>query len=63
MELRSKLEIAEASLQEKEALLNDANTEYNHFKTESRETQSLLQLELDKMKSENQTLQGWRLQI
>ena len=39
VELRSKLEIAESTIQEKEALLNDIHQEFEFFKKESRETQ------------------------
>ena len=38
VELRSKLEIAESTIQEKEALLNDIHQEFEFFKKESRET-------------------------
>lgn len=61
VELRSKLEIAESTIQEKEALLNDIHQEFEFFKKKSRETQSLMQLELENTKTQSENSEGKRL--
>jgi len=61
VELRSKLEIAESTIQEKEALLNDIHQEFEFFKKESRETQSLMQLELENTKTQSEQSEGKRM--
>jgi len=61
VELRSKLEIAESTIQEKEALLNDIHQEFEFFKKESRETQSLMQLELENAKTQSEQSEGKRM--
>ena len=43
IELRSKLEIAEATVDERKAQLDDMHNELEEFKRDARETQSLLQ--------------------
>ena len=43
IELRSKLEIAEATVDERKAQLDDMHNELESFKRDARETQSLLQ--------------------
>ena len=57
VELRSKLEIAEATIQERDSLLTDAHLEFENYKKESRETHSLMQIELENTKNQLERLQ------
>ena len=47
VELRSKLEIAEATIEERKAQVDDMHNELETFKRDARETQSLLQVSFE----------------
>ena len=54
IELRGKLEIAEATVAERKAQVDDMHHELEEFKRDARETQSMLQVELDKVRLQTQ---------